>query len=36
LAEWNKTTETMARYSEGSITKNEAKKIAKYLANVHP
>jgi mono/diheme cytochrome c family protein len=36
LAEWNKTTETMARYSEGSITKDEAKKIAKYLANVHP
>lgn len=34
LAEWNKTTETMARYSEGSITKKEARKIAKYLANI--
>ena len=34
LAEWNKTTETMARYSEGFISKKEAQKIAKYLANI--
>lgn len=34
LAEWNKTTETMARYSEGFITEKEARKIAKYLANI--
>ena len=34
LAEWNKTTETMARYSEGSITEKEAQIIAKYLANI--
>ena len=34
LAEWNKITKTMARYSEGLITENEAKKIAKYLANI--
>ena len=34
LAEWNKTTKTMARYSEGFITEKEAKKIAKYLANI--
>jgi len=34
LAEWNKTTKTMVRYSEGFITEKEAKKIAKYLANI--
>ncbi|UCD30914.1 MAG: hypothetical protein JSV38_08800 [Desulfobacterales bacterium] len=34
LAEWNKITKTMARYSEGKITEKEAKKIAKYLANI--
>ncbi len=32
LAEWEKTTETMARYSEGAIIKKDAEKIAKYLA----
>ena len=36
LTGWNKTTKTMARYSEGFITEKEAKKIAKYLASVHP
>jgi hypothetical protein len=34
LDEWNKITETMARYSEGAITKKEAQIIAKYLANI--
>ncbi len=34
LEKWNKTTKTMARYSEGFITEKEAKKIAKYLANI--
>ena len=34
LAEWNKTTQTMARYSEGFISEKEARKIAKYLANI--
>ena len=32
LAEWKRTTETMARYSDGAITKKDAEKIAKYLA----
>ncbi len=36
LTEWNKTTKTMARYSEGFITEKEAKKIAKYLVSAHP
>jgi hypothetical protein len=36
LAKWNKTTKTMARYSEGFITEKEAKKIAKYLVSAHP
>jgi len=34
LAEWNKTTKIMARYSEGTITEKEAKKIEKNLANI--
>ena len=34
LTEWEKTTETMARYSEGFITDKEARKIAKYLTNI--
>jgi len=32
LAEWKRTTATMARYSDGAITKKDAEKIAKYLA----
>lgn len=32
LAEWKKTIETMARYSDGAITKKDVEKIAKYLA----
>ena len=31
LAEWKRTTETMARYSDGAITKKDTEKIAKYL-----
>lgn len=34
LTEWNKTIETMARYSNGSITEKEARIIANYLANI--
>lgn len=34
LTEWEKTTETMARYSEGFIADKEARKIAKYLTNI--
>ena len=32
LAEWKKTIETMARYSDGAITKQDVEKIAKHLA----
>ena len=32
LAEWEKTTKAMVKYSDGAITEKEAKKIAKYLA----
>ena len=32
LAEWKRTTATMAKYSDGAITKKNAEKIAKYLA----
>ena len=32
LAEWKRTTETMARYSDGAITKKDIDKIANYLA----
>ena len=32
LAEWEKTTEAMVRYANGTITEQDAKIIAKYLA----
>lgn len=32
LAEWEKTTKAMVKYSDGDITEKEGKKIAKYLA----
>ena len=32
LAEWKRTIETMARYSDGAITKKDVEIIAKYLA----
>ncbi len=32
LAEWEKTTAAMVRYSNGAITEQEAKIIAEYLA----
>jgi nitrate/TMAO reductase-like tetraheme cytochrome c subunit len=32
LAEWKRTIETMARYSDGAISKKDIEKIAKYLA----
>ncbi len=33
FAQWEKTTRTMVKYSDGAITEKEAKKIASYLAN---
>ena len=32
MAEWKKTIETMASYSDGAITKQDVEKIVKYLA----
>lgn len=32
LAEWKRVIETMARYSDGAISKKDVEKIAKYLA----
>ncbi len=32
LAQWERTTKAMAKYSNGAITEKEAKKIARYLA----
>lgn len=32
LTEWKRAIETMARYSDGAISKKDVEKIAKYLA----
>jgi len=32
LVEWKRTIETMARYSDGAISKKDVEKITKYLA----